>query len=122
MNAKTKKGYTAFTGACISGHTDVVKLLLDQSDIKNIDLNAKNEKGWTGFTVACIIGHTNIVKLLLDNSDVKNINLYVKDNDLQSLAYKHEHSDVVNLLAKFIGKDGLDTTSITIQSNDKSQK
>ena len=86
--------------------------MLDQSDIKNIDLNAKNEKGWTGFTVACIIGHTNIVKLLLDNSDVKNINLDVDNIDLQSLAYKHGHSNVVNLLAKYIA----------IQSDVKSQK
>ena len=91
-------GRTAFTGASISGHTDIVKLLLDHSDIKNIDLNAGNKSGWTGFMLACTSGHKDVVQLLLDHSDIKNIDLNIKTNNgwtpFTSACF-HGHIDVV---------------------------
>ena len=38
LNARNEYGQTAFISACLNGHKDVVKLLLDNSDI---DLNAR---------------------------------------------------------------------------------
>ena len=41
LNTKDKYGWTAFMIACLRGHKDIVKLLLEHLD-PNIDLNARN--------------------------------------------------------------------------------
>ena len=50
--------------ACLNGHKDVVKLLLDHSET-NIDLNMEANYGMTAFIVACKNGHKDVVQLFL---------------------------------------------------------
>ena len=66
--ARTVNGRTAFMTACIYGHKNVVKLFLDHSVDKNIDLNAKDSNGLTAFMLTCEIGFTSIMQLFLDYS------------------------------------------------------
>ena len=67
--------------ALLQGQIDVVKLLLDHSEDKNIDLNATTYSlGRTAFMIACGEGHKAVVKLLLDYSKDKNIDLNAKTN------------------------------------------
>ena len=83
MCAKDHIGTTAFAYACIKGHTDVVKLLLDQSETKGIELNAIHHSKHSVFAVACRNGHTDVVKILLEQSYAKNIELEPKNKVLQ---------------------------------------
>ena len=80
--------------ACYKGQIDVVKLLLDHSEDKNIDLNATTYSlGRTAFMIACGEGHKAVVKLLLDYSKDKNIDLNAKTNYGETvlyLAFKHK--------------------------------
>ena len=58
--------------ACIYGHNEVVKLLLnDLKSIKNIDFNAKAIHGRTPLMNSCNNGHNEVVKSLLDHSKHK---------------------------------------------------
>ena len=52
---------------CINGNEDVVKILLDHSDSKNIDLNGKDSDGNTrntAITLAYEYGKTTVFKLI----------------------------------------------------------
>ena len=83
--------------ACTNGHTDVVKLLLDTSEM-NIDLNARSNEGSTAIMLACRHGHKDVVQLLLNHSD---IDLYVKDNSGRTalmIARRWKRKDIVYLL------------------------
>ena len=60
--------------ACQNGHKDVVKLLLENSDI---EVNVIGNEGWTASMIACSEGHKDIVQLLMDHSD-KSIDLNAK--------------------------------------------
>ena len=68
--------------ACYKGQIDVLKLLLDHSEDKNIDLNATTYSlgRRTAFMIACGEGHKAVVNLLLDYSKDKNIDLNAKTN------------------------------------------
>ena len=48
-----------FRNTCQSGHTDVVKMLLNQY-AQHIDVNAKNDGGYIGFILACRNEHSII--------------------------------------------------------------
>ena len=61
-------GRTALMLACFNGRKNVVKLLLENSDI---DLNARPNHGRTAFGMACHRGHKEVVELLLENSDIE---------------------------------------------------
>ena len=78
--------------ACIEGHTDIVKLLLDFSETRGIDLNVTNNKGCTGFMEAIKAGQTKVVKLLLDSAESKQIETHTWDND----GHFAECEDVLN--------------------------
>ena len=65
LSTKDESGYTPFMLACMNGHKDVVKLLLDQSE--RIELNARDHFETTAFMWACQYGNKNVVKLLLDH-------------------------------------------------------
>ena len=54
--------------ACHKGRKDVVKLLLDNSDI---DLNVEDYAGRTALTIASQRGHQDIVQLLNHKAQVK---------------------------------------------------
>ena len=67
-NDKSQWGRTAFMLACEKGHADIVKLTLEYSVIKNINLNAFDKYGETGFFRAIENGQTDVVRLLLEHS------------------------------------------------------
>jgi uncharacterized protein len=62
-------GGTALIPACERGHEDVVRYLLEQSDV---DVDHVNRLGWTGLLEAIVLSdggpaHQRIVRLLIDN-------------------------------------------------------
>ena len=65
--------------ACWNGHTDIVQLLLDSSESKNIDFYSKDykrsvlDKDFDPFINACRFGHRGVVQLLLNYSESKDI-------------------------------------------------
>ena len=63
VDATAEKGATALMLASASGHTEVVRLLLEWE--ADIDLQEK-EDGFTALLLASATGHTEIVKLLLE--------------------------------------------------------
>ena len=91
---------TAFAWACHNGHQDVVKLLLENSDI---DVNARDNEETTALMMACAEGHENIVQLLMDHSD--NIIDVNARNDYGYTAFMYacawEQIDVVEILLKY---------------------
>merc|ERR1712051_303551 len=81
LNAKTNGDETAFYLAFVHGHSDVVKILMENA---GIDLNLDREyafRGWTVFHEACKRGHSNVVMnsdvvmILMKNSAIFNVDL-----------------------------------------------
>ena len=64
LHIKDEDGFTSFMVACLNGHKDVVKLLLDHSET-NIDLNMEANFWMTAFIVACKNEHKDVVQLFL---------------------------------------------------------
>jgi len=56
-------GETPFWIACNNGHFEIVKLLLN--DEKVIDINKENDYGWTPFYIACQNLHIKIVEYIV---------------------------------------------------------
>merc|ERR1711884_944734 len=52
--------------ACKSGKTEIVKLLLEEEEIK--DMNARDQDGMTAFMHACKNGRKDAVELILNES------------------------------------------------------
>ena len=95
------QGKTAFHWACYEGRTDVVKLFLDKSTIKDIGLNIKDGGRLTGFGRACRDGRSDVVKAMLDHPNNKSIEMNIKDilgNTALGLACYHGQRSVVRLL------------------------
>ena len=59
--------------ACVRGHTDVVRLLLNYSG--PIDFNARDYNGRTAFGIASRFGEAEVIDLLKEYSKWKNIDL-----------------------------------------------
>ena len=85
-------GGTLLHEACVYGHIEVVKLLIDYG----ADINVLNNRNETALFLSCWEGHYNIVKLLLDN----NADIFVKSNNKSCLymACSNGHYDIVKLL------------------------
>ena len=84
--------------ACKSGKTEIVKLLLEEEEIE--DINAIDQSGGTAFMWACLNGHKDVVQLLLDNSE-KNIDLNARRaSGCTALMYAciYGRKDVVKLI------------------------
>ena len=69
VDAIVRDGWTALMHAARDGHTEVVKLLIDNG----ADLNHKNNGGVTALRTAAREGRTEVVKLLIDNGADQNI-------------------------------------------------
>ena len=87
--------------SCDYGQRDVVQLLLDNSERRNIDLNARSDLGKTALMFACMYGFKDVVQLFLDNSE-RNIDLNARCN-IGMTAYNywavgHGREDVVKIL------------------------
>ena len=70
-----KLGETAFISACVSGHTKVVKFMVNSSKEFGIDIDARKVNGETSFMKACYYGHTEIVKFIANTSKEFDIDL-----------------------------------------------
>ncbi len=81
--------------AAASGHTDVVRLLLE----KGADIHATNNFGHTSLMWAAMDGHTDTVRLLLDWGADMNHRDKWRDTALIKAAWKG-HVDIVKLLLR----------------------
>ena len=118
INAKTKLGRTAFHLACQKGHSDVVKLLMENAVAFCIDLNVKDDFGKTAFRWACFFGDSDVVKIIMKNAANVNIDLNAKDDSDRTafLCACHQgHTDVVKIFM-----ENAATFVIDINSKDKS--
>ena len=86
---------------CIFGDTDVVQLLLNNSD-RIIELNARNKNGWTALMLACNYGQwTQRYCPIAPQSFRQTIKLNARsDNGMTPLmwACNNGHKDIVKLL------------------------
>ena len=94
--------------ACITGHKDVVKLILDYAEGKgNIDFNKRDIFGKNAFMLACHFGQKEVVQLLLDLPD-GTIDFNAKDiygNTALILACYSGKVDVVKLVLDNLDKN-----------------
>ena len=126
LNSKDQFGMTAFMWACFDGHTDVVQLLLDNSN-QGLELNARDRLGQTAFMWACLRGHKYVVEILLNHNDrldfVKHTDLYIDLNarntegeTAYALACFNKRKEVVQLLLEHSKTKYIDTNIPEITS------
>merc|ERR1711988_562532 len=65
--------------ACKSGKIEIVKLLLEEEEIE--DINAIDQSGGTAFMWACLNGRKEVLQLLMDHSANKSIQMNARDQD-----------------------------------------
>ena len=75
FNEVDEHGQSGFYLACMNGHYEVVKVLLENKQKLDLDLNVKNCNEETGFHAACYHTHQQIVDLLLKNANDLEIDL-----------------------------------------------
>ena len=88
-------GVTPLLIATYKGHSDIIKLLLERSDIQ---INVQENSGVTALINAANNGHADIVKLLLAHPDIQ---VNVQNNKgftALFMAAKEDYSDVVKFL------------------------
>jgi uncharacterized protein len=91
-------GYNALTGAVASGHSEIVKWLLDHG----AEPNYRYAAGYTPLLTAAANGHLEILKALLDHG----ADLHAKTNDgKNALAYAQERKHTV--VAEYLRSQGL---------------
>ena len=79
LNEK-KEDLTPFMTACKNGRDKVVKVFLEYSERKVIDLNAKNSLGMTAFMLAIMKNHTKTVQALLEYQGSNQIDVNAKED------------------------------------------
>jgi len=92
---KPKKGITALEWAARMGHTEVVKLLLDNNAKVNV---SRPTDGCTPLFIAAQQGHAEVVKLLLDNRADVNASRTDDGTTPLFMAAQARHTEVVKLL------------------------
>ena len=75
LNIANDDGMTAFLIACQNGHSDVVKIFMENAAALSINLNAKSNNGVTAFHIACHWGYSDIVEVFVKNADTLSIEL-----------------------------------------------
>merc|ERR1712026_187281 len=80
VNESNEHGETGFYFACLKGHDQVVKFLLENCQSLGLDLNKAKKNGMTGFHAACWKNHDKVVNLLLEKASQCGIDVDVKDN------------------------------------------
>ena len=80
FNAEDSECFTAFILTCSEGHSDLAKMLMENSITLGIDLNAKEIYfGGTAFSWACEGGHLDVVKNIIKNASILSIDLDTKN-------------------------------------------
>jgi uncharacterized protein len=96
--ATNDSGYNALTGAVASGHTEIVKWLLDHG----AEPNYRYATGYTPLLTAAANGHLEILKALLTHG----ADLHAKTNDgKNALAYAEERKHTA--VAEYLRSKGL---------------
>ena len=72
-NILFKRWKGKFFETCEYGKAEIVKILLDRSEISEIDVIARDSCGRTVFMWACYISHKGVVKMLLDHPSGKTL-------------------------------------------------
>ncbi len=67
VNAKDKKGLTSLHRATLRGHEEVVKILLNTSEI---DLNIQEKNGYTPLDLAIFAEEKTVIKMLLNTQQI----------------------------------------------------
>lgn len=101
IHAKTKENGTVLYQACMNGHPDVVKYLLEKGAVSDINI-ADDFAKWTPLIAAVNVDNIEIVKLLLENgADVNH------RDKINSTALKYAkirgNKDIVKLLKQYGG-------------------
>ena len=95
INTPTELGETPLAIAAISGHLNIVELLLEQ---EGIDVNADNDNGDTPLHCAAMNGRLEVVELLLKQKGI-NVNAANKDGFIpQIIAAQNSYVEVAILL------------------------
>lgn len=108
-------GATALQLACFAGHTDTVRMLVDQL---KADINQRDEYDWTALHYAAVEGQFGIVELLLAHD----VDVTVRDRDGVTAAYRAHasgHRDVVSLIQSVAADTG-DVFPIVLDDDDDS--
>ena len=111
---------TGFVIACGQGHFDIVKILLDQSTSKNIDLNGRDREGNTGFIAACKRKTTDLVKLFLTHPHCQSLDFNIRNNAGQSgltLSCEIGSIELVELLLEYAESRGINLPTKTESLN-----
>lgn len=97
VNVGNKHNNTPLMLAAYGGHTEIVRLLLDNNP-PPIDVDATSStSGNTALMLAAIKGHAEIVSMLLDfGADIDIISKYRKTAVIE--AAKYGHAEIVDLL------------------------
>ena len=109
-----KDYFTPFMLACRNGRKDVVKLLLEYSDSKSIDINAKTKAGYTAFMEACLQGRCGVVKILLEHCGNQTLKFNAKNGRGETafmIACKRGRNDVVKLLLSYCNRKRIELNS-----------
>ena len=80
LNAKDKRGRTAFHFACGHGQVNVAKMLIENSATLRIDLNSKDDAGKTAYNLGLLSGSDSTVALMQNNAETLNIDLGPENN------------------------------------------
>ena len=104
----------------------VVKLLMDYSHEKSIDLDARESLqysncGWTAFFFACHKGHSDVVKLMMEYSSKVAIDFNVRcgwaGNTPFMVACRQGHSQVVKLFLENSNNLNIDVNATSVGVN-----
>ncbi|XP_060532454.1 ankyrin repeat and sterile alpha motif domain-containing protein 1B-like isoform X2 [Cylas formicarius] len=103
-NVQDSSGYSSLHHAALNGHTDIVRLLLENDASPNI----ADGKGSSPLHLAAWSGHLNIVKLLLSGPANCNVNLTTKDDETAlHCAAQYGHTAVVSVLLEHACDPGI---------------
>ena len=95
VEEESKKGITPLEWAAMKGHTEVVKVLLDNKADVNV---SRPTDGATPLYIAAQNGHTEVVKLLLDHEADVNVSRHTDGATPLYVAAENGHTEVVKLL------------------------